>query len=182
MGAKLALEAVAYCNLKRIDPVPRCLLMYMALRALDDASGSPDRPARLSFLRRSELGLALGRFMPDRKPHKDAPEIERRQWEKDDQAIIRALRALKRAGAIREVSAGRNGRTVEYEISLGIDQSLSVPLDQSLSVPLDLRSVSNLQSLSVPPRSTEDYKEKQGGQDHVPALTHLSAVESGVLS
>lgn len=173
MGASLALEAIGFSNQSQIPYAPRCLLIWMALRALDDASARAERPARRSFLRRSELALGLGRFMPDTAPGTDASEEIRLAWDADDQAVVRALRALKNAGAIRQVAAGRNGRTVEYEIHLGNEGSLSVPLKPTLSVPLGGRLVTFEPTLTVPPRSTEDYKEQQGGQDHLSAPSHL---------
>ncbi len=122
MGASLALEAVGYCNQMGIAPVPRNLLLFMALRALDDQSGSPAQPARRSFMRRAELGVGIGRTMADRQPAADAPEAERLAWDADDKAIVRALRSLREADAIREVSHGHNGRTSEYVINLGQSQ------------------------------------------------------------
>ena len=115
MGARLALEAFSFCNARNVPPVARAVLVYMALRALDEPSAS-GQPARRSFLRRSELGLAIGRMMPDREPPADAPIEQRREWDAADQAIVRALRLLKKEQGIREVAAGRAGRTVEYEL------------------------------------------------------------------
>ena len=119
MGAQLALEAIGYSNTKAIPPVPRNLLLFMSLRALDDQSGSTSQHARRSFMRRSELGVGIGKTMADRQPSTDAPRSERLAWEADDKAIVRALRALRQADAIREYSPGHNGRTSEYVINLG---------------------------------------------------------------
>jgi hypothetical protein len=130
MGARLALEAFAFANMANLQsarpkaklalaPTARALLVYMALRALDDDSPSGQK-ARRSFMRRSELGLAIGRFMPDREPPESADVALRRSWEADDQAIKRALRELKAVGAIREIRPARAGRTAEFEITLGV--------------------------------------------------------------
>jgi hypothetical protein len=130
MGARLALEAFAFANMANLQsarpkaklalaPTARVLLVYMALRALDDDSPSGQK-ARRSFMRRSELGLAIGRFMPDREPPESADVALRRSWEADDQAIKRALRELKAVGAIREIRPARAGRTAEFEITLGV--------------------------------------------------------------
>lgn len=130
VGARLALEAFAFANMANLRsarpkaklalaPTARVLLVYMALRALDEDSPSGQQ-ARRSFMRRSELGLAIGRFMPDREPPATADGGLRRAWEADDQAIKRALRELKAVGAIRELRPARAGRTAEFEITLGV--------------------------------------------------------------
>jgi hypothetical protein len=137
MGATLALQAVGFANLAKLNPTARCVLNYMALRALDDASATPQTPSRRSFMRRSELGLAIGRFMPDSEPGPDAPIEERRQWNADDQAIWRALYCLKAAGAIKERRKARTGWTVEYEIILDDRVSQNVALEGAQNVALD---------------------------------------------
>lgn len=130
MGARLALEAFAFANMANLrsprpnaklalPPTARVLLVYMALRALDEDSPSGQQ-ARRSFMKRSELGLAIGRFMPDREPPLSADEGLRRAWEADDQAVKRALRELKAVGAIREIRPARAGRTAEFELTLGL--------------------------------------------------------------
>lgn len=130
MGARLALEAFAFANMANLrstrpnaklalSPTARVLLVYMALRALDEDSSSSQR-ARRSFMRRSELGLAIGRFMPDHEPPPSADDSLRRSWEADDEAIKRALRQLKAVGAIRQIRPARAGRTAEFEITLDV--------------------------------------------------------------
>lgn len=177
MGANLALEAVAYCNTKQIEATPRVLLMWMALRALDDDSARPGSPARRSFMRRQELAVGLGRMMPDRKPREDDVEALR-AWDADDQAVTRCLRRLKVANAIEEVGRAHNGRTVEYEINLGRPSSLTVPLSSTVSVPVGGRSVKNPPSLSVPPIRTDEKEKKPGRQPRPTQAPHFIPVDN----
>lgn len=127
MGAQLAIEAIAYANTVGLDYAPRCLLNWMALRAIDDSSATPERPARMSYMSRAELGVGIGRFMPDREPGPDAPVEERRQWEADERAVARAVAALKAVHAIEEANKPRNGWTAKYRITLGRRSTSSFP-------------------------------------------------------
>lgn len=127
MGAQLVLEAIAYSNTANIDYAPRCLLLWMAVRALDDASATPDRPARLSFMSRAQLGVGMGKFMPDREPGPDASAEEHRKWNADQRAIGRAVESLKASGAIVEVERGRNGWNATYLIDLGRRSASTFP-------------------------------------------------------
>lgn len=178
MGANLALEASAYCNLRRIKPVPRCVLVYMALRSKDDASGTPEYPARRSFLSRAQLGLAIGRFMPDREPGPDAPVEERRQWDADDQAIIRALRALKTAGAIREVASARPGRTVEYELCLGRGEVTKRPPQGDAERHPRGTFFDSESDAHRPPKEQEEKSGEVGGRNYAGRASHLQPVDN----
>ena len=73
LGGQARVEAFAFANMANLrstrpnaklalSPTARVLLVYMALRALDEDSSSSQR-ARRSFMRRSELGLAIGRLI-----------------------------------------------------------------------------------------------------------------------
>ncbi|GAA4147115.1 hypothetical protein GCM10023068_22120 [Leifsonia shinshuensis] len=178
MGATLALEASAYCNLHQIDPVPRCVLVYMALRSLDDASGAAERPARRSYLSRAQLGLAIGRFMPDREPPPDAPLEQRRQWDADNKAIVRALRTLKAAHAIREVASARPGRTVEFEICLGRGADAQRhPSGDAHRPPRGTLTVPETDA-HRPPKENEEKSGEVGGRNSAGRAPHFQPVDN----
>jgi hypothetical protein len=179
VGAKLALAAYAYANTHKLKPVPRALLAYMALRALDEDSGSGQKAGR-SFMKRSALGVGIGRMMADREPSADAPAEERKAWDADDQAISRALRSLKAVNAIREISSGHSGRTSEFDICLGKTTSAAlqpdsknVPLSPTKNEPVGVRSMTRRGTLSVPPRNQMNQEEQWQRQTPNSEPSHL---------
>ena len=72
----------------------------------------------MSFMRRSELAIGLGRTMPERRPLASDFDATR-QWKADDQAIVRVMQELIGVGAVHRISAGRRGWTATYHLCLG---------------------------------------------------------------
>lgn len=187
MGAKLAMAAIGYANATGISMTPRALLLWMALRALDDDSPT-GQTSRRSFMRRSELGVGIGRMMPDREPGPDASAEARSQWNADDQAVGRALRELKRSGAIAEVGSAHNGRVSEFEICLGsypqADQNATDEISKrspsfSESESVGLRNLKLRTSQNVAPiNHLMNHHETRGEQQQVAGESYVAAVDN----
>lgn len=183
MGAQLALAAFGFANTADLKPVARILLVFMALRALD-ADSETGQKARRSFMKRSELGVAIGRMMPDREPGPAASLEERKAWDADDQAVTRALRALKAAGAIREVGSAYTGRTTEFEVCLVNNShdhtdppSRNVPHSPTKNEPTGVRFVNRQGDAERTPKEPSmNHEEQEREQPDLTAQPHLQAV------
>lgn len=183
MGAQLALAAFGFANLADLKPVARALLVFMALRALDDGTGK-GKPERRSFMKRSQLAVGIGRMMPDREPGPDASAEAHQAWDADDQAVSRALRSLKTTGAIREVAPAHAGRTSEYEICLDLASrknsrtgSQTVPLIPTKNEPVGVRFVTELGDGERTPKKQVRNNQKQMREiHHFPGPPHVATI------
>lgn len=130
MGAQLVGQAYVFALDHSLTANEMRLLAWMALHALD-GDATPKY-----FMGREQTAIGLGRRIPD-APRPDDPngaEVERQRTAAFE-AIKTATRGLVKAGAIRNVMRGREGRRAEFQLTL-------TPVDNLL--PLEMRGRKNL--------------------------------------
>ena len=163
MGARHI--AAVYASWSDLPDQAFRLLTYMAL-VVPDAHTVP-----IFWRGRRDLAFGVGRPVEDGKPMPPATS----------QVVKRTLRTLTQAGAITLVYGGWRGKNAEYRLNLtptgkGVtDRTPLAPQDEaergslsdrergSLTDPKGGHLVNERGSRNVPPRSTEETEERQGG-------------------
>lgn len=152
--------SAVYAMWPDLAPLPKVLLVWMALKALDPPGGKDGRPPFLYFDGEASLIAAGGRSRA---------------------ATYKAVKVLREAGAIEVVEAGRLRHQAVYRLHLDAlagQGSGSRKRDATVSRKRDARSLENETQLGLEnetPRRTEGGSEEDGEEPILRQGTNLSA-------